>query len=132
MRTKKLRVVSNLCAVALAAIVIGVTYQNISMVFDGSYHDVWMAWCRNWAVAVLAVIGMFAVTTSAQRRWFRIKLVGAAGILGVAAFAFFGLAIVVYSFETGSYGKGLIQAWASIVGVFAILMITSYINRTVR
>lgn len=132
MRTKKLRVVSNLCAVALAAIVIGVTYQNISMVFDGSYHDVWMAWCRNWAVAVLAVVGMFAVTTSAQRRWFRIKLVGAAGILGMAAFAFFGLAIVIYSFENGAYGKGIFQAWITMVGGFVVFIITSYINRTAR
>ena len=132
MGTKKLRVVSNLCAAVLAAIVIGVTYQNIGMVFDGSYHDVLQAWCRNWAVAVLAIAGMFVVTTSVQRRWLRIKLVSTSGLLGMLAFAFFGLAIVMYSFEVGSYGKGLIQAWATIIGAFAILMITSYINRTIR
>lgn len=132
MRTKVLRGVSNLCAAVLATVVVCVTVQNICMVFDGSYHDVWQAWCRNWAVAVLAIAGMFAITSSAQRRWFRIKLVGTAGLLGMLAFAFFGLAIVMYSFEVGSYGKGLLQAWATTVGAFAILFVTAYINRTAR
>ena len=132
MGTKVLRGVSNICAAVLATVVVCITVQNISAVFDGSYHDVWQAWCRNWAVAVLAIAGMFVVTSSAQRRWFRIKLVGAAGLLGMAAFAFFGLAIVIYSFENGAYGKGIFQAWATIVGAAAILFVTAYINRTAR
>lgn len=132
MGTKVLRGVSNICVAVLATVVVCITVQNISAVFDGSYHDVLQAWCRNWAVAVLAIAGMFVVTTSVQRRWLRIKLVSTSGLLGMLAFAFFGLAIVMYSFEVGSYGKGLIQAWATIVGAFAILMITSYINRTLR
>ena len=52
--------------------------------------------------------------------------------LGMIAFAFFGLVMVIYSFEVGAYGKGIFQGWATIIGAFAILMITSYINRTVR
>lgn len=132
MGTKVLRGVSNICVAVLATVVVCITVQNISAVFDGSYHDVLQAWCRNWAVAVLAIAGMFVVTTSVQRRWLRIKLVTTSGLLGMIAFAFFGLVMVIYSFEVGAYGKGLFQGWATIVGAFAILMITSYINKTIR
>lgn len=121
---------SGAIAFALAAVVCMLTVQNIMAVFDGSYANVWTAWCSNWAVAVMAVAGMFAVTTSAQRRWLRIKLVGMAGILGIAAFAFFGLAVVVYSFKHGAYGQGIFQGWITFVGAFVVFLVTAYLNRT--
>ncbi len=132
MGTKKLKAVSNVCAAALAVIVIVLTVQNVISVFDGSYQDVKMAWYSNWVVGVAAVVGMFAVTSSVQRRWLRIKLIGTAGILGIVAFIFFGLAVVVSSIESGNYGPAFFQGWSSVIGVFIILFLTSYINRCVR
>lgn len=129
MKTKKF-VASGVVAFALAAVVFMLTVQNVAAVFDGSYANVWTAWCSNWAVAVMAVAGMFAVTTSAQRRWLKVKLVGMAGILGMAAFAFFGLAVVAYSFKHGAYGQGIFQGWITVIGAFVVFLLTAYLNRT--
>ena len=129
MKTKKF-VASGVVAFALAAVVFMLTVQNVAAVFDGSYANVWTAWCSNWVAAVMAVAGMFAVTTSAQRRWLRVKLVGMAGILGMAAFAFFGLAVVAYSFKHGAYGQGIFQGWITVIGAFVVFLLTAYLNRT--
>ncbi len=130
METKKLYVASSICATVLAAVVIVLTVLNIQAVFDGSYQTVWTAWWRNWVASVAAVTCMFAITTSAQRRWLRIKLVGMAGVLGMVAFAFFGLAMVVFSFKEGAFARGILQAWVTFIATFVIFLVTAYLNRT--
>ena len=45
---------SGAIALALAAVVCVLTIQNVVAVCDGSYANVWTAWCSNWAVAVMA------------------------------------------------------------------------------